>query len=99
MALDVTKLVRRARLPATIRNRPVAKLVLLTLADHCNPDGRNAYPSLRTIAAQSEIESTKTARTHLQRLQGIGLIREQKPPGQHRPRVWQLNLTAIRALI
>jgi hypothetical protein len=98
MAYAVTKLVRDARLPATIGNRPVAKLVLLALADRCDRYGRHAWPALATICGEAEIESPKTARVHLQALRDHGLIHEQTPPSQHRPRVWQLDLDAIRAL-
>jgi hypothetical protein len=98
MSYAVTKLVREARLPVTMTHRPVAKLVLLALADRCDQDGRNAWPSLDTIRAESEIASEKTARAHLQALQRHGLIHEQRRPSQHRPRVWRLDLDAIRAL-
>lgn len=99
MAYAVTRLVRQARLPATIRHRAITKAILLVLADRCNRDGRDAWPSLDTICGETEIKSRITARGHLQSLCDHGLIHEQQPPSQHRPRVWQLDLDAIRRLI
>lgn len=98
MAYSVTALVRRCRLPATMRCRPLAKLVLLSLADRCDDDGRGAWPSLATIAAESEVEGGRTIATRLRDLAAVGLIVEQAPPRQHKPRTWALNLDALDRL-
>jgi hypothetical protein len=99
MAYEVTKLVRRARLPDTVPNRPVAKAVLLALADRCARDGSNAYPAQGTIGGEAEVGCRKTVRRHLQVLHRHGLIHEQEPPQQGRVTVWRLDLKAIGALI
>lgn len=98
MAYTVTALVRRARLPKTIRHRPLAKLCLYALADRCDDSGSGAWPSLATIAAESEVDDVRTVRAHLRALNQHGLIFEQAPPRRHRPRTWSLNLDAIMAL-
>lgn len=90
-------MVRAARLPRTVKRRPQTKAVLLALADRCNNDGFDAFPAVPTIAAECEI-GTRTADACLATLRGHGLIAEQSPPRQHRPRTWRLNLDAILAL-
>jgi hypothetical protein len=97
MSYDVTAMVRRARLPHTVKRRPLAKAVLLVLADDCHDDGTKAWPSLATIATEVEI-GRRTAAKVLARLKAEGLIAEEAPPTQHRPRTWCLNLTRIAAL-
>lgn len=98
MAYSVTALVRRCRLPATMRCRPLAKLVLLTLADRCDDDGRDAWPSLATIAAESEVADGRTITARLRDLAALGLIVEQAPPRQRKPRTWAINLAALDRL-
>lgn len=99
MSFRVTALVRAARLPKTMsyQRRPAAKGILLALADRCDDDGRNAWPSIATIATEVEI-GARTAQRILRDLQQLGLIDEQAPPRQHRPRTWRLNPTALVAL-
>jgi hypothetical protein len=97
MSFQVTQLVRAARLPRTMKRRPEAKGVLLALADRANDDGVNAWPSEATIAAEAEI-GVRTARLCLTSLRDLGLIGEQEPPAQHRPRTWYLDLDAITRL-
>jgi hypothetical protein len=70
--------------------------VLSALADRCRDDGRNAFPSVQLIAAESEI-GVRTADHCLAALRTAGFIDEQAPPRQHCPRTWQLNLDVIRA--
>jgi hypothetical protein len=93
----VQQLVRDARLPRSVKRRPAVKGVLLALADKCHDDGTNAWPSEATIAAEAEV-SVKTARACLTTLRDLKLIVEEARPRQHKPRVWRLNLRAIRAL-
>jgi len=80
-----------------MRRRPETKAVLLALADRCSDDGLDAWPSVATIAAESEI-GVRIADACLASLRELGLIAEQAPPRQHRPRTWMLNLDAIAAL-
>ena len=98
MAYAVTALVRRARLPKAMRCRPLAKLCLLSLADRCDEHGHGAWPSLATIAAEAEVEDTRTITARLNALAAAGLIVELEPPRQRRPRVWGLNLAALDQL-
>ena len=98
MSYRVTTLVIAAQLPHTLTNRAAAKQVLLALAAHCHDDGREAYPSLATIAREAYV-NRRTVSTHLSALERMGLIVEQRPPGRYQPRTWALNLAAIKALI
>src|SRR5690242_1528985 len=88
---NVIAMVRAARLPRTMKRRPALKGVLLVLAYHCDGHGAGAWPSVATIAGEVEI-GTRTADVCLRDLQSAGLIAEQAPPRQHRPRTWRLNL-------
>jgi hypothetical protein len=97
LSFRVTAMVRAARLPKSLRCRTAAKAVLLALADRCDDDGRNAWPSVGTIAVETEV-CTRTAHACLASLQSTGLIAEQAPPRQHRPRTWRLMLDTIAAL-
>jgi hypothetical protein len=97
VAWQVQLLVRDARLPRTVKRRPEVKAVLRALADKCQPDGTGARPAVATIAAEAEI-GVRTAHACLAALRDLDLIVEQEPPRQHKPRVWRLNLHAIRAL-
>lgn len=99
MAYSVTALVRRARLPRSLgSSRPTAKLCLLALADRCDENGLGAWPSLATIAKETEVDDTRTIAARLRSLEKLGLIYEQEPPRQRKPRTWALNLAAIDAL-
>lgn len=95
---DLVRLVRNTPLPRTIKHRPQVKSILLAIAFHCDRDGRNAFPSNQTIRQETEL-GEHTVRRGLATLEAHRLIREQAPPRQHRPRVYELNLEAIRALL
>jgi Helix-turn-helix domain len=97
VSYEVTKMVRAARLPRTLKRRPVAKAVLFALADRWDDDGRNGWPSVRTIADEVEV-SPRTVFVVLRALEAAGLIAEQAPPRQHRPRTWCLNVARLAAL-
>lgn len=94
MSIRVSTLIWRKRLPAP---RPLAKAVLLALANYADDDGRNAWPAVATMAARTEM-SERAVHKSLKELQAINLIAEQEPPRQHRPRVWLLNLDVIGQL-
>lgn len=78
---------------------PVAKLVLLGLADHAADDGTAAWPSQAKLATYADV-SVRTIHTKLKRLSELGLIR----PGDQaltnhiqanrRPFVWDLAMDA-----
>jgi hypothetical protein len=78
-------------------HRPIAKAVLLALADDCHDDGSTAYTSRATLVREVEV-SAGTIDAHLRRLATVGLIVEQAPPTQHRPRTWRLDLARICSL-
>ena len=52
-----------------------AKVVLIGLANHAHPDGREAYPSLDTLAGYAHCDRA-TARRKVRQLQGLGWIEE-----------------------
>jgi hypothetical protein len=80
-----------------MKRRPLAKAVLLALADRAADDGTGAWPSVRTIADEVEL-GKRTTDAVLAALKAEGLIEEQAPPGQHRPRTWRLHLARITRL-
>lgn len=97
MSYWVTKLVRCIRLPRTMKHRPVAKGVLLSLADDCHDVTLCAFTSRTTIAREVEI-SPDTVDAHLQALRAHGLISKVAGYRQHRPNTWSPQLPAIAAL-
>jgi len=99
MSRAVTDLVREMRMPDTMtrQRRRSGKLVLQELADRCDIDGRNAFPSRHTIARRSEM-SARNVEYVLDQLEVEGLIKLQAPAKRHRPTTYQLNLERIREL-
>ena len=81
---------------------PVARLVLVGLANHAGPDGRGAWPRQATLAAYVGV-STRTVRTKLRALEAAGLILEGDQrtvahlSADRRPKVWDLDLSVRRA--
>ena len=78
---------------------PVAKLVLLGLADHAADDGTAAWPSQATLSKYADV-SVRTVRTKLRTLEELGLIAlgDQEFTAHlradRRPAVYDLNLRA-----
>lgn len=74
---------------------PIAKLVLIALADHAHNDGTNAWPSQSTIAEYVGC-SDRTVRTKLAELESAGVIRRGDQavvshlPVNRRPVVWDV---------
>jgi len=76
---------------------PIAKLVLLGLADHAQADGSASWPTQKVLAEYANV-SARTVRTKLRSLEELGLIQ----PGDQeivshiradrRPPVYDLNL-------
>jgi hypothetical protein len=91
-------MIRLARLPRPMKRRPQTKLVLLALGDRCNHAGGDAFPSVATIAAESEI-SQNIADACLEALSYEGLICEQAPPTMRRPRTWAIDVEVLRVII
>lgn len=77
--------------------------VLAGLANHANPDGSNAFPSVRTLMRYTRL-SERTVRTCLDRLEAAGIISPCDPAiiaanirdPRYRPQGWNLNVTLIR---
>ena len=68
---------------------PMAKLVLLTLADHHNDEtGADPFPAIKTIAAETEMNE-RSVRRHLETLEAAGLIACR---AQGRGKVYRLSL-------
>lgn len=73
------------------------KAVLLALADRCDDEGFDAWPSVATIAAETELHH-RTVQRCLRQLETAALIAEQDKPRQYRPRTWMVNLDAVTDL-
>lgn len=77
--------------------------VLLGLANHAQPDGSDAFPSVRTLCRYTRL-SERTVRTCLDRLEGASVIRPNDPAlvavkikrGDRRPKGWNLAMDAMR---
>ena len=68
---------------------PMAKLVLLSLADHHNDDtGTDPFPAIETIAAETEMNE-RSVRRHLEALEAAGLIARR---ARGRGKVYRLSL-------
>jgi hypothetical protein len=89
MAVEVWSLAWFAPLP-----KPAEKIVLLKLSDAAHADGRNAYPSVRTIARQCCIDP-RTVQRSLHALCDDHWIAVQARPSQHRPTTYMVNLTKL----
>ena len=78
----------------------VSRLVLIALADRCQPDGRSAWPTIQTLSAEVHA-SRATVKRALNELERMGTIRRgvqelakydmhgQFVPKQYRPVVWE----------
>ncbi len=93
MSIEAVGAVLRARVPVT----PTAKLILIGLADHAHPDGRNSYPSVPRLAEYAQIGQRAVQRT-LRELEAAGLIVVQTRGGGRRATTYQLNLTLLAVL-
>ena len=65
------------------------KSVLVALADNAWEDGSNAWPSLSTLAAKTDLTS-RTVYAALLRLMLAGYIQRDDTPRQHKPAVYRL---------
>lgn len=82
-----------------------ARLVLIALADRCQPDGRSAWPSVQTLMAEAHT-SEASVRRALRDLEAVGTIRRGNQelarwdergrylPAQYRPVVWECCIGA-----
>ena len=60
------------------KRNPACKAVLIGLANHAGPDGKDAFPSVRTLVRYTDL-SERTVRTALDRLEAEGTIRPCDP--------------------
>jgi hypothetical protein len=85
------------------RRNSACKAVLIGLANHANPDGTAAFPSVKTLVRYSDL-SERTVRTALDRLQADGIIRPCDPAivaakikrADQRPQGWDLATHLVR---
>jgi hypothetical protein len=70
------------------------KAVLLCLAEHSNPDGEMAFPSVYRISQETELGET-TVRAALSWLRKQRLIIQTHPAAQHRPPTYRVNLDIL----
>lgn len=85
------------------RRNPACKAVLVGLANHADPSGRDAFPSVRTLMRYTEL-SERTVRTALDRLEAAGVITSSDPAviaakikrGGYRPQGWDLAMRLVR---
>ncbi|MBF6606807.1 MAG: helix-turn-helix domain-containing protein [Chloroflexi bacterium] len=90
MSIEASRQVWRARgLTRT------TKMVLLKLADHADPSGANAYPSVARIAAECAT-STRTVQRALRELvdNGYARITAREDARTHKPRTYQITTDA-----
>ena len=77
-----------------------SRLVLVILADYAKPDGRGAYPSVRTVSRVARV-SERCVRQHLKRLREDGVIRRgdqglvSHARADRRPVVWDLCMRPV----
>jgi hypothetical protein len=90
-----------------LKRRSECKAVLFSLADRANDLGRNARPSMRTIADENEF-GERVASWCCRELCSLTvpladgsktwLIRVSLPASQHRPKTFEINLRALSTL-
>jgi hypothetical protein len=60
------------------KRNPACKAVLIGLANHAGPDGKEAFPSVKTLIRYTAL-SERTVQTALNRLEADGIIRPCDP--------------------
>jgi hypothetical protein len=85
------------------KRNPACKAVLVDLANHTAPDGKDAFPSVRTLVRYIDL-SERTVRTPLDRLEADGIICPCDPAvvaakikrADQRPQGWNLAIYLVR---
>jgi hypothetical protein len=85
------------------KRNPACKAVLIGLANHAAPDGKEAFPAVRTLVRYTDL-SERTVRTALDRLETEGIIRPCDPTvvaakikrADQRPQGWDLAMHLVR---
>lgn len=77
------------------------KLVLLAIADHADPEGRNAWPTLDTLAVYASV-SVRSVQRIVRRLSDAGLVIVERNAGgtivargDRRPNLYEIDLAAL----
>ena len=70
---------------------PLTKLVMLSLADHANDDGRSIYPSVARLCRKTSI-SERAVRGTLSDLRKMQIITIAKSSSQHFPTEYTINI-------
>jgi hypothetical protein len=98
VSVKVMSQVWEAVLPTT------EKMVLLVIADHSDDDGKNAWPSIPTIARRASI-SDRHARRIVAELTNLGLLWVSKQAGgtknmrdDRRPNLYAINVNALTSV-
>jgi hypothetical protein len=90
-----------APIPTNRRDASSLAIVLVGLANHADPDGRNAFPAVATLVRYTRL-SERSVRYALHALEELGLITPADPDivaayikrADRRPNGWNLTLTA-----
>jgi hypothetical protein len=85
------------------KRNPACKAVLIGLANHAGPDGKDTFPSEKTLVRYTCL-SRRTVQTALRRLEAEGIIRPCDPAvvaakikrADRRPHGWDLAMGLIR---
>ena len=85
------------------KRNPACKAVLVGLAIHAAPDGKEAFPAVRTLVRYTDL-SERTVGTALDRLEAEGIIRPCDPAivaakikrADQRPQGWDLAMQLVR---
>ena len=85
------------------KRNPACKAVLVGLANHAAPDGKEAFPSVKTLVRYTDL-SERTVQTALDRLEAEGIIRPCDPAivaakikrADRRPQGWDLAMHLVR---
>lgn len=77
--------------------RPVAKLVLLALADYANEEGEHVYPSVRTLTRKTDVSGRQIQRLlrEFEERRWLKCVKESTPTS---PRVYRLDAATLKAL-
>lgn len=93
-----------AQIPTDRRDASTLASVLIGLANHADPDGRNAFPSVARLVRYTRL-AERTVRSALHTLEELGLITPSDPGvlaahikrADRRPKGWDLDLAATAA--
>ena len=76
---------------------PAEKILLLALADRASHDGSGIFLG-QTMMMMMTSMGLRSIQRHLAKLLRDGLLIEEKPPTQHQPAHYRINLGAVRPL-